>query len=85
MLYFNLMALYIYTRRQYDRSIRQDSSPVVLAIMWGGLVRPRSVDSLFYTAAVAMQQWAGQSVGLFMKLNSRKVILFLQHDYFVLI
>jgi hypothetical protein len=66
--------MYIHTWRDYGRKNWQVWSYFVTT--WCGLVRPRSVDSLFYTISIAMQQWADKIVGLLMKPNTGKVILF---------
>jgi len=35
-------------------------SPVILAIMWGGIMQPRSVANWFHAISVAMEQWTTQ-------------------------
>ena len=75
-------SIYSYMKRE-RHNIWQVSSPVAFATTWDALVRSRSVDSLFYTISIRVQQWADKIVGLLMKINSRKVILLLQQYYFV--
>ena len=35
-------------------------SPIILAIVWGGVMQPRSVASWFHAISVAMEQWTLQ-------------------------
>ena len=44
----------------WGRKIEQFLSPVILAIVWGGVMQPRSVASWFHCISVAMEQWTAQ-------------------------
>jgi hypothetical protein len=55
-------------------------STVILAIVWGGVMQPRSVASWFHVTSVAMEQWTAQHHAFIVEAFSRKVIQPLQHN-----
>ena len=51
-----------------------------MAIVWGGVMQPRSVGSWLHAISVAMEQWTTQHCAFLLKLTSRTEIQPLQHN-----
>jgi len=49
-------------------------SPVILAIVWDGVMQPRSVASWFHAISVAMEQWTAQHGAFVVEAISRIAI-----------
>jgi hypothetical protein len=52
--------LHIPTNTGCGRKTWRFLSPVILGIVWDGVMQPRSVASWFHAISVAMEQWTAQ-------------------------
>ena len=55
-----LFSLKLWSYTECGRKTWRFLSPVILAIVWGGVMQPKSVASWFHAISVAMAQWTAQ-------------------------